>query len=457
MRHDLRFVLAGSIALVWGARSLAQHRRPFDLIEKAYAPYASVDDPLGFNIKVKALAKDRYTFWRGSKDLFYEWCARNAADWMADTAAHMPCHGDLHLGNIGSYAAAGEFGHLAFGLVDFDDSARLPFQIELLQGLITLRLTAEQNKVVLASEQSNALARAMFDAYRHAVDSDHNATTILKDNSLVNSIVAKGRASDYSEELSEYVRDDTFATAVFSNGKLKEILRPKDDLADTFARAIAQSLENSEGLKELFRLSSAEDIRSAIRSIAQRTRLGSSGSQGLRKYFVLLDRPLKSAGSPIILYLKEQIPSAAERQGIIPGNAQSPGQRCAEYMHHLTDPPPYVNSWCELDGRSYWVCLKEPWSIELSPEDFNDAGGLLEAARILGTVAGASHHDPAEIAAILPRLTGQLQALVQERTDAYLRQLQSDFADFQADPRTQEGIVAADAAIAEYDSPRNHR
>ena len=38
-------------------------------------------------------------------------------------------HGDLHLGNIGSYPQAGALGATAFGPVDFDETARLPFQV----------------------------------------------------------------------------------------------------------------------------------------------------------------------------------------------------------------------------------------------------------------------------------------------------------------------------------------
>ena len=63
--------------------------------------------------------------------------------WLADRDAYVTQQGDQHLGNIGTYLAAGEFGTLGFGMVDFDDSQTLPFQFELLQGVISLRLAAE--------------------------------------------------------------------------------------------------------------------------------------------------------------------------------------------------------------------------------------------------------------------------------------------------------------------------
>src|SRR5689334_1763157 len=73
---------------------------PYDILARTYAPYTSSDDPVGFPMKVRNLAKDNYyRFWRGSKELFYEWCKTNVADWMADQEAYLRIHGDLHPGN----------------------------------------------------------------------------------------------------------------------------------------------------------------------------------------------------------------------------------------------------------------------------------------------------------------------------------------------------------------------
>src|SRR5690606_17738103 len=109
---------------------------PYQRLEQAYAPYLDPRDPLAWPMKVSSLTADPYKFWRGSKDLYYAWARTACADWLADQASYGVTHGDLHLGNIGTYASG--WGTVSFGMVDFDDSAHLPVQLELLQGMITL-------------------------------------------------------------------------------------------------------------------------------------------------------------------------------------------------------------------------------------------------------------------------------------------------------------------------------
>jgi uncharacterized protein (DUF2252 family) len=427
---------------------LLQAQAPFDRIEKAYSPYMDAEDPLAFPMKVKSLAADPYKFWRGSKDLFYFWCKSNTSDWMSDKSTFLANHGDLHLGNIGTYAAEGEFGELAFGMVDFDDSGRLPFQFELLQGLITLRLTAEQNKIDLLQEQKSELTQALIDTYHTSVNSRRNATDLLADDAWARKLLDKGRKHEYADELKDYLgADGKFLPAMYSKGKLKEILRPADERVEDFATAISQAMKNSPEMAKLFRYSRPEDIRKAIQSTAQRTRLGSSGSQGLKKYFILLDKPLIGIDSPIILYLKQEIPCAAERQGLIPRESRPPGERCADDMNHLTEPRPYFNSWCTIEDESYWVHFKEPWSNELDPADVTGFTALIAAAKIWGTVAGATHREEGRFEMILPHLTPALVAQIEQRTDAYLTRLQADFSAFQSDPRVAEWVHKADEEI----------
>jgi uncharacterized protein (DUF2252 family) len=335
--------------------------------------------------------------------------------------------------------------------VDFDDSGRLPFQFELLQGLITLKLTMQQNGITLSTQQEEQLARTLFATYRVAVNSRRNATDLLAENAAVRTMLDS--AAPYSKELDEYLESPSgrFRTTVpNANGKLKEILSPADDRADAFAQGIAAALANSPEMAERFAYRDAPGIRSHIKGIVQRTRLGSSGSQGLKKYFVLLDRPLKGVDHDIILYLKQEIPCAAERAGLIPRDPRTAGHRAAEDMARMTEPKPYLNSWCEIGPESYWVHFKEPWSVELDVATITTYEGLLESATIWGTVAGATHREDGRFETILPRLTPQFEQQVRERAAAYVAQLQREFTQFKDDPRTAQHITSADAALATY-------
>lgn len=436
------------LTLCWSLPAAAQ-TAPYDAIERAYAPYMSSTDPLAFPMKVRSIAADPYKFWRGSKDLFFIWCRSQTADWLADRSSFLINHGDLHLGNIGTYVSEEGWGKLAFGMVDFDDSAKLPFQLELLQGLITLELTARQNTLALSEADDAKLADTLFARYRVAVNSKRTATAMLKDESdpIVLKLLKRAQRS-YQEELDSYIKDGKFRTSITSeSGKLKEILTPAVDRADDIAKGVAAAISNSPEFAELLRLSDRASIKSATKDIVLRTRLGSSGSQGLKKYLVLLDHPLKSADHDAILYLKQEIPTAAERSGIIPRDPRSPGQRAKQDMDHLTEPRALANGWCEIGGESYWVTFKEPWSDELDPDSVKTFDDLLHMAIIWGTVAGATHREEGRYETILPRLKPELLAQLRERSKRFIKQLDEDFSAFRADPRVAAHMAATDATV----------
>jgi len=77
-----------------------------------------------------------------------------------------------------------------------------------------------------------------------------------------------------------------------------------------------------------------------------------------KKYFVLLRQPQSSrrrsrrdpvpqTGNP---------PRRRSVAGIIPRDPRSPGQTLrAGHRVPLTDPLPYLNTWCEMNGESYWI------------------------------------------------------------------------------------------------------
>ncbi len=424
--------------------------RPYDVIEKAYAPYMDPADPLAFPMKVRSLSENPYTFWRGSKDLFFIWCKTHAGDWLADREAYLPNHGDLHLGNIGSYASFDGLGMLAFGMVDFDDSAELPFQSEILQGVITLHLIARQNGIELTDARRKELSRVLREAYHTAVNSRRNTTDLLADEPMVREMLAR-KNRPYAETLADYTEAGRFKSIVRTKkGKLREIFRPVKN-RETFARAIAEAVANSPEMAEVFRHSDVTEIQKSIRDIGQRTRLGSSGSQGLKKYFVLMDSPLRDMKGDAILYLKQEIPAAAERSGFVSPDPRPAGQRAAEHMLKLTDPIPYLNSWCSIGNESYWVTFKEPWSDEIDYEETRTFEELLRMGALWATVAGATHREEGRFNAILPRLTDELMATIDQRAEAYGAQLEKDFAAFRDDERVKEKTSAADAAMRTFE------
>jgi len=421
--------------------------RAFDLLYNAYGPYVDPNDPLAFAAKVRALSVDRYGFWRGAKDLFFLWCKNNTQDWLADKQSYVTQEGDQHLGNVGTYMTGRNFGSMAFGMVDFDDSHKLPFQFELLQGIITLRLAAEENKVSLDDDQLDQLISSVLENYENAASSTGDATDLLADDPTIVHMKIRLAKKNYAKELNEYTDNSMKLRPAAPIRKVKDVFRPAMDRADAISTGIAQAIARSPQMIHIFNYHTAAEIRAHMKDCAQRTRLGSAGSQGLKKYFVLLNKPLVGVDHDAILYIKQQVPTAAERAGIIPRDPRDPGQRCAEDMELLSHPQPFLNGWFVMGNESYWVTLREPWTDELESDDIKDLAGLRHMARLWATAAGASHRLPGEGEMIRKHVGPELSNELRRLSNAFLLKLAADYEDLKTDPRCPPLIARANETL----------
>jgi hypothetical protein len=402
-------------------------------------------------MKVRNLSSGAYRFWRGSKELFYLWCKANTEDWLKDEGAYLRIHGDLHPGNMGLYHSQGKFGrHVAFGAVDFDDTARLPFQLELLQGIVTFELLAQHRHVRLTGAQVDEIVAAMIDSYRASLASDQSPTQMLEEDIWVGKMLKKARKREYGDELDKYVKNDQFVGSISDDsGKVKEVLRPLRGRGG-FAEAIEDALTHTPDGKDLFK--DADVRKKAVEDIARRTQLESAGSEGLHKYLLLLANK-KSPEKRLILYMKQQIPTSAERVELIAKDPRPAGQRSSEDMHDLSNPPAYFNSWCAWNGGSYRLSIKEPWSETMDAADVNTFTDLKHMARVWGTVAGSVHRQGKEtVDRVTARLTPALAGQLRDRAAVYAAKVKTDFAEFDRDSRTREAIAKAEAGLKELES-----
>jgi uncharacterized protein (DUF2252 family) len=424
----------------------------FDRLHNAYS-HLSRDDPFSFPLKVKFVAGSRSSLWRGGKVLYYDWCRINAPQWMQDRPAYVVQHGDPHLGNIGTYASRGRLGRLGFGLVDYDDTHRAPFQYELLQGAVLLRLTAADAKLELDEQEWRDLIDALLDRYLDAAASDRNTQRLLRRSSLVRGMMRDARDADYRDELAELTGGSgKFARTLGSRRELKSILLPVDEerkraVADGLAEAILRTPD----VRRVFRFKQAREVRAAVKDVAQRIHLTSSGSQGLKKYLVLLDRPLsESRRRDVVLYLKQEVASCAERAGLVERDPRPAAQRCAEDAGALTSPSRYVSGWFSMGEESYWVSLREPWGDELDPADVKALDDLHEYADLWAAVVGASHRRQDAAGVMKARMTPGLRDELLKLSAAYVEQLTRDYESLGDDPQVKECVDKVEQAIAPY-------
>jgi uncharacterized protein (DUF2252 family) len=402
------------------------------------------DGPLQMGMKVRSMSESAYKFWRGSKDLFYAWSREHCADWWADREGWIVQQGDLHFGNVGSYVVDPATGKLAVGMVDFDDSATAPVGLEVVQGLVSLRLAAGGAGLELTAGQWEEVEERFSGSYRRAFAAGRNAGELLRGDAWAAKLV-KDEGAAYAKVLSKYVEGGKFRR-VLGGEKPKEYLVERKEGDRGIAAALERMFANCPAARGMMREHDAAGIEGRIRDVAQRVRLGSSGSQGQRKLFVLIGGEAGATGHEMILYLKETIPSAAVRSGLVT-EKRNPAQRLVENVAALTSPGAAYGGWTELDGHFYCVTVHEPWSRELDEGDVRSVEDLLHGAAFLGTAAGASHQGEAA-RRVKGRLTAGLMHDARFRAAAFAAKVQTDFAAFAADPRARALREAAERELA---------
>jgi hypothetical protein len=314
-----------------------------------------------------------------------------------------------------------------------------------------MRLIAQERAIPFDGE---AVLEAICVSYHTALSSNESETALLAANAKfdrIHDFIAR-ESIPYARDLERFTEAGEFRHVVFdAKSKPQEILRPAMDRADALASAIGEAIRTSPRARVVLRFEGASDARSAIRDVALRTRLGSSGSQGLNKLLVLMNRPIRGVDHDVILYLKQQIPSAAQRNRVTRETPQSPAQRVCDSGDRLASPRLFLNVPCRVDGESYQMTLKEPWSDELDTADVKTAPDLVVAARVWGVVAGTAHREASPQRQAIPqRLTSDLRDQIRARGDEFAAKLASDFAASCSDPRVTAHAAAADQAITEF-------
>lgn len=434
-------LIAFLLLLTDGAR--AESPRTYDRLERIYG--AQLEEGVwGLPAKVAAMSADPYKFWRGGKDFFYEDMRQRWPEASANKDPYITQHGDLHIGNMGSYLIDLQKSELAIGLVDFDESTRAPVQFELVQGMVTLRALARTRGMILGAAKLQEVDAAFFGTYRACFSDRRAAERVLGEHPWPK-LLLKKQGKSYEKGLAKFVLNGKFRPVVIGEGgAVKDVLRPVRLPLEQVATALAGAAERDATLRRVLGGGETAGIRARILDVALRTRLGSAGSQGLQKLFVLVSPDEAFVNHQVIIYLKEQIPTAGERAGLVSGERRNAAQRLVEDAAVLTSAAPAVRTWAQIGPRFYWVSVHDELSADADPEWVESPDDLVPAAVFMGAVAGASHRDGEKIAKMLTDETFQL---CRQHASGFYDQLRRDWDDLKTDPRTEQAKRALQQAV----------
>lgn len=410
-------------------------------------------------MRFRSLNADAYTFFRGTADLYYDWCRENAADWLNREDARLLLHGDVHYGNIGVYRTADSSDFVRVGVVDLDEVFEGPFELDVLRGIASLRVAATARRIELDEARQRELARRFCAAYAAALRGNLDAATLADRHSAVGALMKKVRSTEPRGFAQRYLREDDASRFAPVRRKTKQpvdVLEPttprvRAALTDAWREAIGSMTPTS---RRLLAHERATDVRDAARW----TRLGSSGSQGVGKYLVLTGGLMREGAAPMLIEFKEQPRPAAERAGLIRAGPDR-GRDVAAAHALLQGSPHWFVSHANLDGRSYLVRPKDPWSEEPDWQDLRNADDFLAAADLVGETLGHAHRHAlvsSKFATHPERVAELAEAGVDEfvrRAATFEAHLARCFEEFRADPAAQHLAQRANEWISRLASP----
>lgn len=435
-----------------------------DAIKRVVASYPSlqITVPRELPMKLRSLLQDPYTYFRGSAVEFDLWFREHCGDWMADQRVRILLHGDVHIGNVGTFVADAGKGDetIRCGLVDFDEVFEGPFQFDLLRALASVRVGASSLGLLFSEEIMAQQAAAMVANYKNCLAGETSYEQIVKESSHIAGLLVKAKKNDlrkYFERYSSLGDRPTFRNARIKDGLIKDVM----EKLDTATRAeIITALWNyvAQGSSEIrakFGSKNLEEFDQVVFDAVRWTRIGSSGSQGVHKFLLLVQPTAGNDSLPMILELKQEPVPAASRAGI--GATGEAGERASQVVSahpRLCKIPPRLVGHTRIGDRVFLVRPKEARAEEFDIEDFNlkknpSAGVTLSS--LLGAVIGLSHRqafdeDANRIQIILDQLQG-LEPILVSRSKQVSDHMLMQFDALSADAEARALVDAANKFI----------
>ena len=393
-----RLLIAGVVLVAVPAFGIITTATTLDML-RALNPHLTVRGDLALPLKLHAIMRDEYGFFRGTADLFYHWCRDHASDWLNRRELDVRLHGDVHVGNIGTYRVASATGlDLRFGLVDLDETIRGPYQLDLLRALTSLRFAALKQNIRVSEPQIWAVTARMCNEYRSAMLRTGSQSMSLQEFPPIRQTLHEARSADLGRYVARYIDAELprfKRCRTDGDGTIKDVMLDVDrelnaQIIDSLWAYL--SAGTCAATRDRFRLDSRDALAAEVLDIVAWVRIGSAGSQGLEKYLVLFEHPHFGRDHLLILQLKEEPRPAAARALLLdaePGTDRA--EEVADAYAQMAEPAKWLVGHTTIRGRGFLVKTKDPWGVELSTKDIRNYSDLKMAAELMGTLLGRAH------------------------------------------------------------------
>lgn len=334
------------------------------------------DTPEAVASKFAILAASAFSFFRGTALLYY----RDHAG----VDGHLPgvfSIGDVHPENFGIMPSAA--GHPFFAANDFDEAWIAPFTYDVGRGAVGFWMAAHEQR--LGRGGRRRVVRAFVEGYldglvAFAADDSEHTHQITEDScpAVLKPAFTKARrprAKFLSKRVDLEAHRFIPEERIEPRNDLVAVLQP---VVDTYAATLA---DTGPGRPEGF---------FRVHDVALRHG-GGTASQGLARFWVLLDGPSPAGEDDVIIELKMARRSAL--YGLVPAtsfDARTSAERIAlAHREFLVDGDALYGA-AEIEGSSFVVRERSPQKVNISVAGFTD-DELLAYADVCGRALAQTH------------------------------------------------------------------
>lgn len=358
-------------------------------------------------IKYDKMAKDSFSFFRGSCHLFHEdWpiaCgASGAIGAKIDRAPQLYICGDLHLENFGTYKGADR--QVYFGINDFDEGRYAPLTRDITRLAVSVLLVGKM--LGLEKADRAAITTSLLSSYRQTLLTGQRQN-LKEANGIVGDLLVKSAGRSRLDLLKKYLGDVDSDKLQEKADKILAIADTQRDQVLAVYRDWAKQQPNPEFYECL-------DIKQ---------RLAGLGSLGVDRYLLLVVG--KGKHQRYLLDLKEQ-------PALLASPWSSSAQRVLTIQSLRQSPVPGLLGEFLIGQKSFTIRELQPSQDKITCDQENiSTDDLQQLVKTVGQVTAWSHLQTDKLAEILDYAAGEgWCSIVLEYATKYAKQVKADHQEF---------------------------
>jgi uncharacterized protein (DUF2252 family) len=325
--------------------------------------------------KKEKMLRDTFSFFRGDVRAFYDYALAHKPSLEKSDLVMVQLHGDPHIENFGM--GWGE-GGLNFGLIDFDETTRGPFYLDLERLGIGLILTSHERGINEDKKILGALGKSyltQLEKIKNGQAENNLGLKLRETYPLVKAVWGRGEKGSRIELLNGYG-----ATSLDEKGE--RVFNTRNDFVRLDAARMAPALDSY--LESLFPNYRKEKAFYKIKDAVE-VRMAGLGSLGNLKYRLLIEGPSAGQDDDYILELREA------KTSVLPLLVENQALRILEGQKIIQGVTSPFIGYAKSEGKDFFVDEVAPYYSTVTAQDLKGLKDFLDLAEVGGKLLAQAH------------------------------------------------------------------